>query len=256
MNIVFSESFRVALLIAGCAVLWSLESLIPLYHVGDGRLRRALPNVGLTVMLLLTNLALSFLAAGVVGFAISHRVGVLFLLRLPVWTNIIVGIAALDLFAYVAHVLLHKMPFTWRFHRVHHSDEAVDVTTAFRQHPGETVWRVLWQLPAIALFGLQLWIVVIYLTVSAANAQLEHANIRLPERLDRWLRLLFVTPNMHKVHHSRLQPETDSNYSNIFSVWDRLFGTYTSRIDFGALRYGIDDTDDGTTFVALLRMPF
>ncbi|HET8774646.1 MAG TPA: sterol desaturase family protein [Thermoanaerobaculia bacterium] len=242
-----SEPARVVLLIAGCAVLWSLESLIPLYRFNDGRARRALPNAGLTVLLLLTNLALSFAAARVC--AASQRET-----EMPAWLHAVIGIAALDLFAYVAHVLLHKIPFAWRFHRVHHSDQAVDVTTAFRQHPGETVWRVLWQLPAIALFGLPLWIVVVSLTVSAANAQLEHANIRLPERLDRALRLLFVTPDMHKVHHSRLQPETDSNYSNIFSVWDRLFGTYTSRVDFGALRYGLDDSR--ATFIGLLRMPF
>jgi sterol desaturase/sphingolipid hydroxylase (fatty acid hydroxylase superfamily) len=251
-----SDSLRVLLLIAGCAILWSLESIIPLYRAGPGRLRRALPNVGLTVFLLLTNLALSFLAAAVTAFAMSHRVGLLFLLQLPAWTNVVIGIAALDLFAYVAHVLLHKMPFAWRFHRVHHSDEAVDVTTAFRQHPGETVWRVLWQLPAIVLFGLPLWIVAVYLTVSAANAQLEHANLRLSETVDRWLRLLFVTPNMHKVHHSRLQPETDSNYANIFSVWDRVFGTYTPHVDFRKLRYGLDELQDRATFLRLLRMPF
>ena len=258
MNIVFSEPVRVALLVAGCAVLWSLESLIPLYRAGDGRLRRALPNVGLTVLLLLTNLALSFLAAGVAGFAVAHRAGLLFLLQLPAWMNAIAGIAALDLFAYAAHVLLHKSPFGWRFHRVHHSDEAVDVTTAFRQHPGESVWRVVWQLPAIVLFGLPLWVVVIYLAISAANAQLEHANVRLAAPLDRLLRLLFVTPNMHKVHHSRLQPETDSNYANIFSVWDRLFGTYTSRTDFETLRYGLDDLDDASAkrLRGLLVLPF
>ena len=116
----------------------------------------------------------------------------------------------------------------------------------------------MWQLPEIVLFGLPLWIVVIYLTISATNAQLEHANIRLPEGLDRRLRLLFVTPNMHKVHHSRLQPETDSNYSNIFSVWDRMFGTYTSHVDFGTLRYGLDDAEDDETqrLGRLLVMPF
>ena len=211
-----------------------------------------MPNIGLTVIVLLANLALSFVVAGVAGFAVSHR-----LMQVPAWANVIIGIAALDLFAYVAHVLLHKTPFAWRFHRVHHSDEAVDVTTAFRQHPGETIWRVVWQLPAIVLFGLPLWIVAVYLTISATNAQLEHASIRLPERLDRWLRLLFVTPNMHKVHHSRLQPETDSNYSNIFSVWDRILGTYTSHVDFDTLRYGLDDVDDETQrFRGLLVMPF
>ena len=237
------------LLIAVCAVLWSLES-------GEHRRQHVVPNVGLTIIVLLTNLALSFAAAGVAGYAVSHRTGLLFRMQLPDWANVVIGIAALDLFAYVAHVLLHKMPFAWRFHRVHHSDEAVDVTTAFRQHPGETVWRVLWQLPAIVLFGLPLWIVAVYLAVSATNAQFEHASIRLPEGWDRALRLLFVTPDMHKVHHSRLQSETDSNYSNIFSVWDRLFGTYTSRVDFRTLRYGLDDLHDRATFLRLLRMPF
>ena len=239
----------VLLLIVVCAVLWSLES-------GEHRRHHAAANIGLTAVVLLTNLALSFAASSVAGFAGSHRIGLLFLLHLPAWMDVVLGIAALDFFAYVAHVLLHKTPFAWRFHRVHHSDEAVDVTTAFRQHPGETVWRVLWQLPAIALFGLPLWIVAVYLAVSATNAQLEHANIRLSERLDRWLRVLFVTPNMHKVHHSRLQPETDSNYANIFSVWDRAFGTYTRSVDLETLRYGLDDSGDRATFSALLRMPF
>jgi sterol desaturase/sphingolipid hydroxylase (fatty acid hydroxylase superfamily) len=253
----FSASARVLLLLTGCAVLWSLESIIPLFCFGDRRLRRVLPNVGLTVLLLLTNLLLSFAAAGAASFAVSHRVGLLFVLQLPAWANAVAGIAALDLLAYIAHVLLHKTSFAWRFHRVHHSDRAVDVTTAFRQHPGETLWRVIWQLPAIVLFGLPLWIVLGYVTLSAANAQLEHANIRVSERCDRLLRLLFVTPNMHKVHHSRRQSETDSNYANIFSVWDRLFGTYTSRIDLGALRYGLDDADgECATFAGLLRMPF
>lgn len=233
---------NVLLLIVVCAILWSLES-------SEHRREHTVANIGLTAVLLVTNLALSFAAAW--ASAVSQRET-----PMPAWLHAVVGIAALDLFAYFAHVLLHKMPFAWRFHRVHHSDEAVDVTTAFRQHPGESVWRVLWQLPAIAIFGLPLWIVVVYLTVSAANAQLEHANIRLSETLDRWLRVLFVTPDMHKVHHSRLQPETDSNYSNIFSVWDRIFGTYTRDIDFRTLRYGLDDLDERATFVALLRMPF
>ena len=241
---------NILLLVIGCAVLWSLESVMPLYRFGDRRLRRALPNIGLTVLLLLTNLALSFVVASVADSAASHR--------LPVWIEVVLGIAALDFFAWIAHLLLHKVPFAWRFHRVHHSDERVDVTTAFRQHPGETVWRVLWQLPAIALLGLPLWIVMVYLMISAANAQLEHANIRLREPLDRLLRLLFVTPNMHKVHHSRLQPETDSNYANIFSVWDRVFGTYTRHVDFETLRYGLDDIDDrdAQRLRGLLAMPF
>jgi sterol desaturase/sphingolipid hydroxylase (fatty acid hydroxylase superfamily) len=239
---------NILLLVAVCAVLWSLESLVPLYRYRDHRFQRVLPNLGLTLLLLLTNLALSFGTAWVAGLAPTHR--------LPVWLHLFAGIAALDFFAYVAHVLLHKTPLAWRFHRVHHSEEEVDVTTAFRQHPGETVWRVVWQLPAIVVFGLPLWIVVVYLTISAINAQLEHANVRLPESLDRFLRLFVVTPNMHKVHHSRRQQETDSNYANIFSLWDRLFGTYTSRVDFETLRYGLDDTKGAARLRGLLAMPF
>ena len=121
-----------------------------------------------------------------------------------------------------------------------------------------STWRLLWQLAAVLVFGIPLWVVIIYLVVSALNAQLEHANIRLNESADRLLRLIIVTPHMHKVHHSRDQKETDSNYSNIFSLWDRLFGTYTAEIDFQKLRYGLDgfDARERQTLRGLLKMPF
>jgi sterol desaturase/sphingolipid hydroxylase (fatty acid hydroxylase superfamily) len=237
--------------------LWSLESVLPLYRYRGSRVRHSLPNITLAAMLTLMNLALAFVAASVAGFVVSRRLGLLALFDLPLWANILLGIAALDFFTYVAHVLLHKLPVGWRFHRVHHSDEQVDVTTAFRQHPGETIWRILWQLPAIVLLGLPLWVVVVYLTISGINAQLEHVNIRIPQAFDRALRLLVVTPNMHKVHHSRRQQETDSNYANIFSVWDRIFGTYTHHVDFRTLRYGLDDVDERARRLGgLLTMPF
>ena len=108
------------------------------------------------------------------------------------------------------------------------------------------------------LFGLPLWVAAVYLTLSGLNAQLEHANVRVSDRVDGLLRLFVVTPNMHKAHHSRIQRETDTNYSNIFSFWDRLCGTYTPRIDFGELRYGLDGFDDASrqSLGGLLRMPF
>jgi sterol desaturase/sphingolipid hydroxylase (fatty acid hydroxylase superfamily) len=155
-------------------------------------------------------------------------------------------------------VTLHQFDWLWRFHRMHHSDNQVDVSTAFREHPGETLWRVGWHIAGVFAFGTPLWVLVIYLTFSAFNAQLEHANIRLPERLDRWLRLLFVTPNMHKVHHSRHQPETDTNYSNLLSIWDRLGGTYNRGPHFAELHYGLDGFDDEAkqSISGLLKMPF
>lgn len=228
MSFLLSAQSRLLGLIIATIVLWSIESLLPLYRYEKYRLRRALPNIAFTVLLVLTNLLLSF------------------------------GVMALDLFTYFAHLLMHKSWLGWQVHRVHHSDKEVNVTTAFRQHPGETVWRILWQLLAVATFGIPLCVVVVYLIISTLNAQLEHTNIKLFAPLDRVLRLLFVTPNMHKVHHSREQIGTDSNYSNIFSIWDRIFGTYTATVDFSRLRYGLDGFDDREkqTLRALLKLPF
>ena len=249
---------RLLLLIVTCAILSSLESIVPLYRFRGSRFSHAMPNVSLTLIVLLLNAALASLSARASGIVVANEIGLLFLVHLPAWANIGVGIAALDLFAWLAHVAMHKSTWGWRFHRVHHSEDEVDVTTAFRQHPGETVWRILWQLFAIAALGIPLWVVVVYLLISALNAQFEHANVRVPEAIDRVVRLLFVTPGMHKVHHSRDQKETDSNYANIFSLWDRLFGTYTDNVDFAALRYGLDGFDEQKTrnLRGLLTMPF
>jgi len=240
---------RLILLIGACTLLWSLEGIWPLQRYRGARLRRVIPNVALTALVVLLNLAMSFLVATVCEM-------MRFELTAPL--NVIVGIAALDLATYAAHVAMHKSPLAWRFHRVHHSENEVDVTTAFRQHPAETLWRVVWQLPPVILLGLPFSVVVLYLTLSTLNAQLEHANLRVPERLDRALRWFFVTPNMHKVHHSRAQQETDSNYANIFSIWDRLFGTYTRSADVESLRYGLDGFDElrMQTLRGLLRLPF
>ena len=258
MHALLTDQGRLLALVGLCGLLWSLESIAPLYRHQNGRVRHAIPNVALTVLLVLTNLALSFSSAYLADFTVRHGLGLFPLLVISPGMQAVLGVLALDLFGYFAHVVLHKSWLGWQFHRVHHSESAVDVTTAFRQHPGETVWRLLWQLAGIVVFGIPLWIVIIYLIISALNAQLEHANIKLKGGLDSVLRLMIVTPHMHKAHHSRDQRETDSNYSNIFSFWDRLFGTYTAQIDFRKLRYGLDgfDTEERQTLRGLLKMPF
>lgn len=258
MNFWFSEPVRVMTLILVCTLLWSLESIVPFYKYQNNRLRHSIPNIALALLLVLTNLVLSSGVAYVAVFTADNHIGLFNLIDILPVLKLVLGIAALDFFAYLAHILLHKSWLGWQFHRVHHSENAMDVTTAFRQHPGETLWRIFWQLAAILVFGVPLWIVVAAITISSLNAQLEHSNIKLNDNLDRFLRILFVTPNMHKVHHSREQKQTDSNYSNIFSFWDRFFGTYTSAVNFRELRYGLDDFDDKNkqTLVGLLKMPF
>jgi sterol desaturase/sphingolipid hydroxylase (fatty acid hydroxylase superfamily) len=258
MQIWISDQVRLMTLIIACGLLWSLESLIPLFQGRSNRLHRSIPNVALTILLIVTNMTLSFASANVASFAVQNKIGLLIWANFGVWATLGLGIAGLDLFAFLAHIILHKSWLGWQFHRVHHSEKEVDVTTAFRQHPGETVWRMLWQLTGIVVLGIPLWMVVIYLTLSGLNAQVEHANIKIHKRLDWLLRLLFVTPDMHKAHHSRRQAETDSNYSNIFSIWDRLFNTYTARINCRELHYGLDGFDDEKkqSLAGLLKMPF
>ena len=253
-----SPAIQFGAIVVTCALLWSLESIVPLFDYRGTRIRHAAPNVGLTLVFFAMNVALSAVSLTLATIALGRGIGLLFLVDWPVPVEAALAVAGLDLFTYVAHLLMHKSRTAWRFHRVHHSDAQVDVTTAYRQHPGETVWRVAWQVTGVVAFGVPLWVLALYLTISSVNALFEHANIAVPERLDRALRLVFVTPNMHKWHHSRLQPETDSNYSNIFSVWDRLFGTYTASSRCGGIRYGLDglDGEESWSFAKLLRLPF
>jgi sterol desaturase/sphingolipid hydroxylase (fatty acid hydroxylase superfamily) len=239
---------RIVILAGACALLWVIEGRRPLMAFGEHRTRHVRPNLGLAALTILTNVA--FAAARP---ASGSRAAVAW----PFWLQALAGVAILDFFAWAAHVLLHKTSWGWRTHRVHHSDMAVDVTTAFRQHPGETIWRLAGRLGPIWVIGIPLPIVAIHETLSAANALLEHANVAIPDRLDRVVRSVFVTPNMHKWHHSRDVRETDTNYGNILSVWDRLFGTLTSDTGLSRLRFGLDgfDRPDSQSLAGLLRLP-
>lgn len=258
MELWLTDRSRLAVLIAACAVLSSVEAVVPLFQYRRGRLRRAVPNLVLAVGVVLTNVVFASMTASLSAFVIRENFGLFGGMRSHPSLLFVLGVAALDLCAYFAHLLLHKMPWGWKFHRVHHSELEVDVTTAFRQHPGETLWRVLWQALGIAIFGLPFWVVPLYLSISSLNALLEHANVLISDGVDGWLRLLIVTPNMHKIHHSRLVRETDSNYSNIFSVWDRLFRTHTQQIDYRNLHYGLDGFDESREqkLTALIVAPF
>lgn len=223
-------------------LLCGLELLFPLIKSKRSSVFKTFPNIVMTILLILTNF---LLAGGVsfIGFAVEkYKLGIFqHVGHIQLATLLIFAIIILDFWAaYLPHILMHKIPSMWRFHAIHHSDTMIDVTTAFRQHPGETLWRVFFQILGVLIFGFSLYALVIYLTLSALNAQLEHANICLPQKLDKLLQFVFVTPNMHKLHHSRYQSETDSNYSNIFSIWDRLFGTYREKENYTDIKYGLE----------------
>lgn len=188
----------------------------------------------------------------------AHGFGVLHRLPLGEWTHAALAVLLLDGWTYCWHRLNHRVPLLWRFHRVHHSDAQMDVTTAGRFHFGEIALSSLLRVPLILLLGIRLPELVAYEAMMFAVVQFHHANIGLPEWMDRLLRLAIFTPAMHKVHHSREQRETDSNYTSLFSFWDRLFGTFRLRADPRTIRFGLEGLDRKAdqTLAGLARTPF
>jgi sterol desaturase/sphingolipid hydroxylase (fatty acid hydroxylase superfamily) len=177
----------------------------------------------------------------------------------PGWLASVVGIVVLDFsIGYLSHRTMHMWPPMWRFHQVHHNDPFVDVTTTYRTHPVESVWRFLFGIVPIWLLGIPAQAVVVQRLLQVTGGILGHANIRLRPRLDRALSLVVVTPSVHKMHHSRAVAETNSNYANLTTLYDRLLGTYTPVDGVASVVYGLDGADpaDLGSFPRLLAMPF
>jgi sterol desaturase/sphingolipid hydroxylase (fatty acid hydroxylase superfamily) len=245
------------------ALLLAWETWTPFFayfaRAGGERTRHGLKNLALGVLnAVVTGLLFVGLWWSTAAWAERQHFGLLRWVELPAWARFALALLLFDVWMYFWHRLNHRVPFLWRFHRTHHSDPRMDVTTANRFHLGEILFSSILRVPVIALLGLRLWELAIYEAAMFAVVQVHHANIALPARLDRGLRALIVTPFMHKVHHSRWQPETDSNYSSLFSFWDRLFGTLRLREDPRTLQFGLEEFDPPKhhTLAGLLSTPF
>jgi sterol desaturase/sphingolipid hydroxylase (fatty acid hydroxylase superfamily) len=223
---------------------------------------RWLSNVGILV---LSTLVLRFLlpasAAGVAIFAADHGWGLFNHLAAPGWLAVVLSVIALDLAIYVQHVLFHAIPALWRLHRVHHADLDFDVTTGVRFHPIEILLSMGIKIAAIAALGAPALAVVIFEVLLNGTSMFNHGNVRLPLGADRALRLLVVTPDMHRVHHSITAHETNSNFGFALPWWDRLLGTYKDQPDAGheAMTIGIDDFRDERQvdrLPGMLALPF
>jgi sterol desaturase/sphingolipid hydroxylase (fatty acid hydroxylase superfamily) len=203
-----------------------LELLLPGRARAQPRGRRWLANLGL----LLIDVAAQRLTVGAAAFATAlwaqaQGVGLFHLLAVPLWLAAPMGFLALDLGIWAQHVVTHKVPALWRLHQVHHTDLDVDLTTGVRFHPVEILLSAVYKAALVALLGIDPWTVLLFEAALNASSVLTHANVHLPDRVDRRLRLLVCTPDMHRVHHSVVRAETDSNYGFCLSLWDRLFGT-------------------------------
>ena len=243
-------------------LLLAWESWTPFFayfvRAAGERTRHALKNVTLGIInAVVTGLLFVGLWWSVAAWAEGQQFGLLHGLALPAWARLAAALLLFDAWMYWWHRFNHRIPFLWRFHRTHHSDPKMDVTTANRFHIGEIALSAVLRVPVIALLGLQLCELALYELAMFTVVQFHHANIALPAWLDRAVRLLIVTPFMHKVHHSRWQPETDSNYSSLFSFWDRLFGSFRMRENPHTLRLGLDEFSrpEDHTLSGLLATP-
>lgn len=222
--------------------LW-IESLAPLFmdRSPAQRLRHGARNLAIG---LLNGAVLTFFFWQWIVFVSQwgqpHRFGLLNELDLAPGSRAIAGFLLFDLWMYVWHRANHGVPFLWRFHRVHHTDPALDSTSAYRFHVGEMLLSTLLRLAVIPVLGIRLPDLVLYELVLSPIIIFHHSNINLPEALDRQLRCVLVTPGMHRVHHSDVRDETNSNYASVFSFWDRVCRTYRRRNNAG-LRYGLKE---------------
>jgi sterol desaturase/sphingolipid hydroxylase (fatty acid hydroxylase superfamily) len=239
-------------------VLWSAEAFFPAFARSAGGLAQRARHlvVGLLNAGVSSIMALGLLAAD--NAARANGIGILRAVDWPWWLEFAFAFLALDLFHYCFHVLAHKTPVLWRFHALHHNAEQMEATLAMRFHAFEVGLQCLLTIPVAVVLGASITEVLAYNLVLLPVALFHHSDIRLSMRVDKALRLLIVTPRMHWVHHSRWQPETDSNYASVLSIWDRIFGTMRSRRRPEDLQVGLDGhrPEDVDSLVGMLTVPF
>ena len=251
---------RSMLLVGGISFFWFLEGLFPLFEFNYKKWRHALPNFFFTMTTILINLSMAFLLLRTSDWSVKNNFGLLqWITDLPLWAEVILGVILLDFVgAYLPHYTEHKIKPLWMIHLVHHSDPNVDTTTANRHHPLESIVRFFFTLLGVFALGTSIGIIMLYQALSVVSTQFNHANIKLPKKVDQWISYFLVSPDMHKIHHHYRLPYTDTNYGNIFSIWDRLLGTF-SYYDREKIIYGVDvlpDEKKNTRIISLLKQPF
>jgi sterol desaturase/sphingolipid hydroxylase (fatty acid hydroxylase superfamily) len=251
---------RSLILVGGIAFFWLLEGVLPLFSFNYKKWKHAFPNLFLTATTIVINFTLAFVLLNSADWVKENDFGIINLLpEMPLWLYVVLGVLLLDFFgAYLAHFIEHKVKPLWMVHLVHHTDHKVDTTTANRHHPLESMIRFSFTLLGVFVVGTPISIVMVYQSMSLIFTQFTHANIKMNKKVDRVLSYVIVSPDMHKVHHHNMLPYTDSNYGNIFSIWDRVFGTFSS-LDREKIVYGVDTFPNEATnssLVELLKQPF
>jgi sterol desaturase/sphingolipid hydroxylase (fatty acid hydroxylase superfamily) len=239
-------------------IFYSLEQILGTQFTFKKRPQHYFTNALFQVVFFLANLLWASVTVYSIEWLNSREIGLFYLVSLPLWLKLVAGIALFDLGNYWFHRTAHKVPFLWRFHRVHHSDTSMDASTNFRSHPVELIlWFGTANIVTAAVFGLDLTSLGLFFLIATPFFFLEHSNLRFPAWMDKSFGWIFTTPNLHKVHHEQDQFYTDSNFADIFIFWDRLFGTYKHK-PVGEINYGLKEFEDKEkqTFLYLMISPF
>ncbi len=241
----------------------SLETLWPRRVRRQKRSRRWVANWGLIIIdsIALRGLAIlmPLLAVGAALDASQNQIGLFNYLSWNPWVEAVIVILLFDVAIWFQHLITHKIPILWRLHRVHHSDRDMDVTTAIRFHPIEILLSMLLKIGLVYILGPAAWAIIAFEIILNGTAMFNHANIKLSPELDRVVRKVMVTPDMHRIHHSRIRSEHDSNYGFSISLWDRLFRTYIDDVEGGdeAIEVGLAWQDDAPSRLGwTLSLPF
>ena len=240
------DTTKLLVFILVLATMALAEAIWPRRARSLDRTRRWFSNLSLSVINSIVMKLLGPIAAlGVANYALDNNIGLIAQLpmALPVWLEVAIGFLILDLAIYVQHVYSHKIPILWRIHKVHHADRDIDVTTGIRFHPLEAALSMLYKCGLILALGTLPLTVFIFELVLNASAMFHHANLKIAGPIDRVLRLVIVTPDMHRVHHSTILAETNSNYGFFLPTWDRLFKTYKPQPKLGhtAMNIGLEE---------------
>lgn len=245
------------LAIAGIALFMTLEKYLPYFEHSKFRNKQRWHNVGMIFTAFVLNATLGGFVVAAILWSQENHVGLLHKLFGLSPVAIVLGILLVDLNSYVFHVIYHKVPFFWRFHRVHHADTELDASDGLRLHPVEFIFQMLTQMTFLPLLGVSVESMTIYFAFALPWFSLNHANIRYPDWFERWFSLIFVTPNWHRVHHSSHRPETDSHYGDVFTFWDRIFRN-DGKANVEKMQFGIEQfrSPGDQTFWNMLKMPF
>ncbi len=237
-------------------LIW--ESFFPFFKTQKKRIEHGVKNIFLALInAFVIGILFSGLTIIVANYTEQNNFGFVHLFGLSGLQYSILAFIIMDMWNYTWHRINHLVPFLWRFHKMHHSDPNMDATTSIRFHFGEIIISSAIRLLVILLVGIPIWVMVFYDTTLLICTIFHHSNIQLPNKVDKIIRAVIVSPNMHKVHHSRIKIETDSNYSSFLTIWDRIFGSFRLKEDYSEIIFGLDnyDSEEKQSLIGLMKTP-